>query len=89
MIKTIHSKAYKQLLSWLKAYKQLLSWLKACREEKGLTIRQLAEQISVHHSIVWNIENAERRLNVMEYVQYCQQLEVDPMIGIKILNEER
>ncbi len=77
MIKTIHSKAYKQLVAWLKD----------SREEKGLTIRQFAKQISVHHSIVWNIENAERRLDVMEYVHYCQQLGIDPIVGIKILSE--
>lgn len=77
MKKTIHTKSYKQLLIWLKT----------SRKQQGLTIRQFAKQISVHHSIVWNIENAERRLDVMEYVQYCQQLGIDPIIGIKILIE--
>ena len=76
--KTIHSANYKKLLRWLKSE----------RKSKTLTMRELASKISVHHSIIWNIENAERRLDVVEYVNYCKALGVDAHIGISMLEEK-
>lgn len=75
MQKTIYSKPYQELTKWLKE----------SRENKSLTIRKLAKTMSVHHSIIWNIEHAQRRLDIVEYVDYCQQLEIDPVIGINII----
>ena len=75
MQKTIYSKPYQELTKWLKK----------SRENQSLTIRKLAEKVNVHHSIIWNIEHAERRLDIVEYVNYCQQLDIDPIIGINII----
>lgn len=75
MQKTIYSKSYQQLTKWLKQQ----------RQKQGLTIRDLAEKIGVHHPIIWNIENAERRLDVVEFVFYCQQLNIKPDDGIAII----
>lgn len=72
MIKTIHASAYQGLIAWLKS----------CREEKGLSMRELAEQLDVPHSWVGKVEQVERRLDVFEYVQLCQCLGVDPAKGL-------
>jgi len=35
------------------------------------------------HSFVGKIESAERRLDVYEYVVYCEALSVNPRLGLK------
>lgn len=63
--------------------KILLSWLKNNRIEKGLTMRDLAERLRTQHSFVQKVENGERRLDLIEYLRYCEALEVDPIEGMK------
>ena len=52
----------------------------------GLSMRELGEIISKPHSFVGKIESGERRLDVFEYVQYCEALSLDPAEGLKILS---
>jgi transcriptional regulator with XRE-family HTH domain len=66
-------------------YRRLLEWLKAGREAKGLTIRQLAELLGESHSVVGKIEIGERRLDVFEYIQFCEVLELKPQDGIRLM----
>ena len=66
-------------------YRRLLRWLVASREEKGLTTRQLADRLDLPPSYVTKTELAERRLDICEYVEYCEALEIDPTEGLKIL----
>ncbi len=61
---------------------QFTSWLKEKRAEKGLNMRQLGEILEVHHSIVGKIETGQRRLDLLEYVQYCRAIEADPYEGL-------
>jgi transcriptional regulator with XRE-family HTH domain len=63
-------------------YSRLLDWLKAVRIEQGLTMRRLADRLEVHHSWIGRVELGERRLDVMEFVRYCQALEADPVEGL-------
>lgn len=64
---------------------RLTSWLKQKREEQGLTIRELAEILNAPHSLVGKVEQGERRLDVVEYVHYCQALGVKPEDGLKVI----
>ncbi|MCW8093206.1 helix-turn-helix domain-containing protein [Alteromonas sp. ASW11-130] len=66
-------------------YQKLIAWLKKSRLEKGLTVRQLGELLDEPFQFVSKIENGQRNLSVHEYVQYCEALELDPALGIKIL----
>lgn len=66
----------------------LTSFLKKGRADAGLTIRQLAEKMGVHHSIIGKIETGERRLDVIEFVEYCKILGVNPQEVIAILMEQ-
>ncbi len=66
-------------------YLSLLAWLREAREGKGLSMRELAQQIDQPHSWIGKIETAERRLDVLEYVRYCQALDLKPEEGLKIL----
>jgi len=68
-------------------YDNLLQWLKEKRMTRKLTMRQLAVRLDVHHSWVGRVELGERRLDVMEFVRYCNALEADPFEGLACLTE--
>ena len=67
---------------------KLTKWLKTKRHEKGHTMRSLAQVLGTPHSFVGKIENQERRLDVIEFLRYCEALEVDPYEGLSLLNKE-
>lgn len=67
-------------------YQKLLKWLKTARNERGLSMRDLALLLDEPHSFIGKVETAERRLDVREFVEYCQVLGLDPIEGISILS---
>lgn len=68
----------------------LVTWLKKVRIEKGLTTSQLGKLLGSPHTVVSKVERQERRLDVIEYLTYCQALGVDPVEGIRgILNKPK
>jgi transcriptional regulator with XRE-family HTH domain len=66
-------------------YLPFLDWLKQSRASRGLTIRDLAELLGEHPSVIGKIETGQRRLDIFEYVQYCKLLKVEPSEGLSIL----
>ncbi len=67
-------------------YQLLRNWLKDERHKQdGLTLRVFAEKLSVHHSIIGKVEQGERKLDIVEYVEYCEALGVDPQVGIQLI----
>ena len=75
MQKTIHTPAYAELIKWLKQN----------RENKGMTMRDVAEHLDVSHSWIGKIEKLERRIDIYEYVCLCKCLGIDPKQGLKKL----
>jgi transcriptional regulator with XRE-family HTH domain len=69
-----------------KKYHRFVDWLRQARIDRGMTIRQLGDLLEVPNSFISKIEMAERRLDVYEYVQYCEALKVDPKDGLKLLS---
>ena len=67
---------------------KLTKWLKSKRHEKGHTMRSLAQVLGTPHSFIGKIENQERRLDVIEFLRYCEALEVDPYEGLHLIKEE-
>lgn len=65
--------------------KALTAWLKEKRKEKGHTMRTLSQIIKTPHSFVGKVENQERRLDVVEYIRYCQALDIDPSEGLSVV----
>jgi len=75
MQKTIHAESYRALLRWLRA----------ARKARGLSMRALAAGLDVPHTWVGKIEQAERRMDLLEYVRLCLALELDPMEGLRMI----
>lgn len=67
-------------------YQRLTEWLKKAREANGLSMRDLAAKLGMPHSFVGKVEQQERRLDVIEYVQYCEAIGVLPQDGLKIIS---
>jgi hypothetical protein len=66
-------------------YKQLNELFKAKRVAMGLSMRDLGIIIKEPHSFVQKVEASQRKLDVFQFVQYCEALELDPTKTIKIL----
>lgn len=62
--------------------KKLRSYLKDQRESRGLSMRDVGLLVGRPHSFVSKIESGERRLDVVEFVWYCQALNIDPCEAI-------
>lgn len=63
----------------------LRTWLKQERLNHNLTMRQLAERLDRPHSYVQRVEEGDRRLDVVEFVWYCQALNIDPTFGLQLI----
>lgn len=61
---------------------RLSEWLRLQREARGLTMRQAAELINKPHSFIGKIEVGQRRLDIVEFVWYCELLGFDPVEGL-------
>lgn len=48
-------------------------------------MRETGERIGVIHSWIGKVELGERRLDVVEYVRYCEALGADPHEGVGLL----
>lgn len=63
----------------------LCKWLKQQREQKELTMREAAKLIEKPHSFIGKIESGQRRLDVVEYIWYCQKIGLNPNEGINLI----
>lgn len=70
-------------------YKALITWLKSARIDKGLSVRDLGKLLDEPHQFVVKIETYERKLNVFEYVQYCEALGVIANDGLDKLKNTK
>lgn len=75
MTKSIHSDRYKKVVAKL---------IEA-RKEKGLTQRQLAAKAGKYITFVSKYEIFERRLDIVEFVDVCKALELDPHELLRII----
>jgi len=56
----------------------LQTTLAALRKSAGLTQRQLAEKLGREHSLVGRLELGERRLDMVEFYQFCKACGAEP-----------
>lgn len=66
-------------------YEKLRTWMKEQRDARGLSLRDVAEAMGRHHSVVGKMEQDRRKIEILEFVRYCQVLGVDPHEGLDVL----
>lgn len=66
-------------------YQVLIAHLIELRKLKGLTQTTLAERLDKPQSYVAKIEGCERKLDILEFVELCQVLEVQASEMIKLI----
>ncbi len=49
-------------------------------------MRELSDRLGVPHSFVGKIEQGERRIDVVEFIQYCEALGVSPVHGLEAID---
>jgi len=64
-------------------YRILPELLKAMREQAGLTQRDLGKRMGKPQSWVHNCETANRRVDLAEFVAWCQTCGISPQEGMK------
>lgn len=67
MAKSIHSTAYKQIISLLRSK----------RENANITQQQLADSLGVNQAVISKIEICERRVDIVELKSICDKINVD------------
>lgn len=60
-------------------HERVMAVLAAIREEAGVTQRELARRIGRAHSYVGRIETGARRLDLPEFIEWCEALGADPV----------
>lgn len=66
-------------------YLKLIELLKAHRISSGLTQEQVAAAISKPQSYIAKFEGRERRLDIIEFMDLCQALNLRPSVVLKTL----
>lgn len=67
-------------------YLRLVQALVQARKNAGLTQTQVAEKLSKPQSYIAKVEGADRKLDVMEFVELCEAIHQNPSELIKLLN---
>lgn len=65
-------------------HQTMSKFLRDVRKDCGLTMRTLSQKLGTPHSFIGKIENQDRRLDIAEFILYCEGLERDP---IELLRE--
>jgi DNA-binding XRE family transcriptional regulator len=64
------------------AYRRILALLRQMREDAGLTQEQLAKRLKRTRTYVTKCELGERRIDVLEWLQFCRACETDPVAAL-------
>ncbi|QNN68768.1 helix-turn-helix domain-containing protein [Thermomonas carbonis] len=71
------------------AYQSLLTLLVEARNTSGLTQQQVADKLGRPQSFISKIENGDRRLDVIEFLEICRLLDTDPHALLKRIDGTR
>jgi DNA-binding XRE family transcriptional regulator len=66
-------------------YEKLRTWLKQKRALTSLTLRDLAPMIGAHFTSVGKMEQDRKKIEIVEFVKYCQAVGADPHEGLDIV----
>ncbi|MCG8314309.1 MAG: helix-turn-helix domain-containing protein [Pseudomonadales bacterium] len=66
-------------------YENLRAWMKEKREAQGLSQRAVAELLGRHHSVVGKMEQNRRKIDLLEFIYYCEAIGAEPHEGLEIM----
>jgi len=66
-------------------YDKLRAWMKQKREEKGMSLRSVAEAMGRHHSVIGKMEQDRRMIEISEFIMYCREVGADPHEGLEVI----
>ena len=61
-------------------HREVVKCLVARRKELGLSQKELADRLGTYKQLVSRVEQGERRLDVVELVDFATALELDPRL---------
>ena len=70
-------------------YRHLPGFLRHMREEAGLTQRALAAKLKVTHVFVHKSEIGDRRVDIAEFIDWCEACGQDPDKAFRLLRDRR
>lgn len=70
-------------------YQALLRLLRQLRDEAGLTQVELGRKLGNTQTFISKIERGERRMDVVEFAEFCDALGVDPINALARFLEQR
>ena len=68
-------------------YRKLCAMLRRLRKEAGLTQRDLADRLEMHNSMVHRSEIGDRRIDPVEFADWCRACDVDPGEAIRVVGK--
>lgn len=74
---------------YAETYRRFIKKLISARTDAGVTQVQLAERIGWQQTDVSKVERGERRLDVVEFLQFAAALEIDAAVFIAALQAPR
>ena len=77
--KSIHSQEHLTLRNF---------WINQ-RQSLNLSQRALAEKLNITYSLIGKIETGDRRLDIVEMIDYAHALEVDPHTVIDLILNQK
>ncbi|MEM6552616.1 MAG: helix-turn-helix transcriptional regulator [Planctomycetota bacterium] len=70
-----------------RAYRKLPGFLRELREAAGLSQRALGERLKKPQSWVYNCETANRRVDVVEFIQWAEACGVEPDVALSRIRQ--
>lgn len=70
------------------AYRRLCELLRSWRTDAGLTQRAMAERLRKPHSYVHKCEAGERRIDPLEFIQWCVACDREPAASLTEVQRE-
>lgn len=77
-----------QKSNYQKLGQSFAAWLRDQREQKGLSLRDVERLTGIDHSVIGKIEKSKRRMDMAEFILYCDALGLDPAECVEYLLEQ-
>lgn len=70
-------------------YQRFIALLRQARQAADLTQAELSKQLGRPQSFVSKYERGERRLDVVEFMEICERIGVEPLDMMRKIKEQR